>query len=79
MLETGDFVQIRNGEGAQPRTNRDLLAASAIRGGSQASGLARENPVWPYRIPSALGGLVAVLATFALWRGAFWRGMRLFA
>ena len=70
MLETGDFVQIRNGEEERNRKPIGIYWLQApFAAAAQAAGLARENPVWPYRIPSALGGLLAVLATFALWRG----------
>jgi hypothetical protein len=67
MLETGDFVRIQNGAEARNRKPIGIhwlqvpFAAAA-----QAAGMAQENPVWPYRIPSLLGGLAAVLATFAL-------------
>lgn len=70
MLETGDFVQIRNGEEERNRKPIGIYWLQApFVAAAQTAGLARENPVWPYRIPSALGGLLAVLATFALWRG----------
>ena len=69
MLETGDFVSIRNGEEARNRKPIGIywlqvpFAATA-----RAAGIATRNPVWPYRIPSVLGGLLAVTATFGLWR-----------
>ena len=65
MIETGDYVRIQNGAEARNRKPIGIhwlqvpFAAAA-----QGLGLATENPVWPYRIPSALGGLLAVLATF---------------
>jgi 4-amino-4-deoxy-L-arabinose transferase-like glycosyltransferase len=71
MIETGDYVRILNGAEARNRKPIGIhwlqvpFAAAA-----QGLGLATENPVWPYRIPSALGGLCAVLATF-------WAGQRL--
>lgn len=69
MLETGDYVNIRMGTEARNRKPVGIhwlqvpFAAAA-----RAAGLARENPVWPYRIPSALGALAAVLAVFGLGR-----------
>ena len=71
MIETGDYVRIQNGAEARNRKPigihwLQVPFAAAARG----LGVATENPVWPYRIPSALGGLCAVLATF-------WAGQRL--
>ena len=70
MLETGDFVRIMNGTEARNRKpigihwmQAPFVAAAA------ALGLAQQNPVWPYRVPSLLGGLVAVLACFELGGG----------
>lgn len=64
MLESGDVVRIMNGE--EPRNRKPIgiywlqlpFAAAARR-----LHLARANPVWPYRLPSLLGALLAVLAT----------------
>jgi 4-amino-4-deoxy-L-arabinose transferase-like glycosyltransferase len=69
MLETGNYVEIRNGAEARNRKPigiywLQLPFAAAAR----AAGIATANPVWPYRIPSFLGGLIAVFATFGLWR-----------
>jgi 4-amino-4-deoxy-L-arabinose transferase-like glycosyltransferase len=63
MIETGDYVRIMNGD--EPRNRKPIgiywlqvpFAAAA-----RALGLAIQNPIWPYRLPSILGGLVAVLA-----------------
>ena len=71
MVETGDLIRIQNGAEARNRKPigihwLQVPFAAAARG----LGLATQNPVWPYRIPSALGGLCAVLATF-------WAGQRL--
>ena len=68
MLETSDFVRIMNGD--VPRNRKPIgihWLQAPFAAAAEAAGLARENPVWPYRIPSLLGGLVAVLATF--WAG----------
>ena len=67
MLETGDYVRIMNGTEARNRKPigiywLQLPFAAAAR----AAGIAIANPVWPYRLPSISGGLVAVLATFGL-------------
>ncbi len=75
MIETGDYVRIQNGAEARNRKPIGIYwlqvpFAAAARG----LGLATENPVWPYRIPSALGGLCAVLATF--WAGQHLVGQR---
>lgn len=69
MLETGDFVRIMNGE--EPRNRKPIgihWLQAPFAAAARAAGLAEANPVWPYRIPSALGGLVAVLATFSIGR-----------
>ena len=67
MLETGDFVRIMNGAEARNRKPIGIhwLQAPFVAA-AHGLGLAQENPVWPYRIPSALGGLVAVLACFGI-------------
>ena len=64
MLETGDFVRISNGGEARNRKPIGIhwlqlpFAAAARAAGVSA--------IWPYRVPSLLGGLVAVLGTFEL-------------
>ena len=77
MLETGDFVRIRNGEEDRNRKPIGIhwlqvpFAAAA-----RAAGIARDNPVWPYRLPSLLGAVVGVLATWEAGRrlaGRRWR------
>ena len=69
MLETGDFVSIRNGEEARNRKPIGIYWLQApFAATARAAGIATANPVWPYRIPSVLGGLLAVTATFGLWR-----------
>lgn len=66
MIETGDYVRIMNGD--EPRNRKPigihwLQVPFALA--AQAAGVATENPIWPYRLPSLLGGLVAVLAVQA--------------
>jgi 4-amino-4-deoxy-L-arabinose transferase-like glycosyltransferase len=69
MLETGDFVAIRNGAEARNRKPIGIYWLQAPGAAlARAAGLATSNPVWPYRIPSLLGGLVAVLATWSMGR-----------
>ena len=65
MLETGDFVRIMNGTEARNRKPIGIhwLQAPFVAA-ADALGVAAANPIWPYRIPSALGGLLAVLACF---------------
>lgn len=64
MLETGDFIRISNGGEARNRKPIGIhwlqlpFAAAARAAGVEA--------IWPYRVPSLLGGLVAVLGTFEL-------------
>ena len=65
MLETGDFVRIMNGD--VPRNRKPIgihWLQAPFAAAAAGAGLADSNPVWPYRVPSLLGGLAAVLATF---------------
>ena len=65
MLESGDYVRIMNG--TEPRNRKPIgIYWLQVPFAAAAHGLhiATGNPVWPYRIPSVLGGLIAVLATF---------------
>ncbi|MGI4976931.1 MAG: ArnT family glycosyltransferase [Janthinobacterium lividum] len=69
MIETGDYVRIMNGAEARNRKPIGihwLQAPFALA--ARAAGVAEGNPIWPYRVPSVLGGLLAVLATHALGR-----------
>ena len=66
MLESGDFININLGDG--PRYEKPvgiywLQAASTAVVGSGA-----RNQIWTYRLPSLLGALTAVAATFFLVR-----------
>lgn len=69
MLETGDFVDIRNGTEARNRKPIGIywlqLPGAAL---TRSLGIAHDNPIWPYRLPSLFGALTAVLATFAIGR-----------
>ncbi|MCC7427431.1 MAG: phospholipid carrier-dependent glycosyltransferase [Alphaproteobacteria bacterium] len=74
MLETRDFVEIRFHD--VPRHKKPVgihwAQAGAVAGVEAVRGAlglpALKNPIWPNRIPSALGIVLAVLATFALGR-----------
>ena len=66
MLETGDFVDIKLGEAnryEKPVGIYWLQAAS-----TSVLGLGTRNAIWTYRVPSFLGALAAVLATFHIAR-----------
>ena len=69
MLETGEFVRIRNGDEDRNRKPIGIywlqIPGVAL---AHALGLARDNPVWPYRLPSLAGGMLLVLATHRLGR-----------
>src|SRR5579863_3158819 len=69
MLETGDFLRIRfQGEA---RNNKPAgiywLQAAAV----SAFSTPRATAIWPYRVPSLLGGMAAVLLTFGLGAALF--------
>ena len=67
MVETGDFVRIMNG--IVPRNRKPIgihWLQAPFAEAARAAGIATENPIWPYRIPSLLGGIAAVLATYSL-------------
>ncbi len=69
MLETGDFVDIRNGAEARNRKPIGIYWLQAIpAAAARAAGIAERNPIWPYRVPSLLGALAGVLATYGLGR-----------
>lgn len=72
MLESGDFVDIRNGAEARNRKPIGIywLQLPGVAA-AQALGIATRNPIWPYRLPSLAGGMVAVLATYGLGRRLF--------
>src|SRR5579863_2857279 len=63
MLETGDFLQIRFQDEARNRKPAGIywLQAAAVSAFSTPASTA----IWPYRVPSLLGGMAAVLLTFA--------------
>lgn len=69
MLESKDFIRIRFQD--KPRHKKPIgiywLQAAAVA----VTGTKNANHIWPYRIPSVLGALVAVLLTFALGKNLF--------
>ncbi|MEE9526672.1 MAG: glycosyltransferase family 39 protein [Syntrophobacteria bacterium] len=77
MLESKDFVQIRFQN--KPRNKKPIgiywLQAAAVT----MTGSSRTNQVWPYRLPSLLGALAAVLLTFAFGKNLFDRTTGLLA
>ncbi len=62
MNETGDYVRIMNGRVPRLRKPIGIYWLQAPFAAVAGQGLA--NPIWPYRVPSLLGGIAAVLATF---------------
>ena len=63
MLQTGDLLRIRFQDEARNSKPAGIywLQALAVGGLSTAASTA----IWPYRVPSVLGGTLAVLLTFA--------------
>ncbi len=72
MIETGDFIDIRNGTEARNRKPIGIYwLQAAPAAAARAAGIAQDNPIWPYRLPSLLGALAGVLATYAIGRRLF--------
>jgi 4-amino-4-deoxy-L-arabinose transferase-like glycosyltransferase len=69
MLQSGDFVRINFQD--QPRHKKPIgiywLQAAAV----SATGLTDTNHPWPYRIPSMLGAIMAVLLTYSIGKSLF--------
>ena len=74
MIEADDFLHIRLQD--QPRNKKPIgahwLQAISVQAFEPVTG--RLNAIWPYRLPSALGVVLAALAT--LWGGAALFGQR---
>ena len=70
MLETGDHVRIRYQEEERNKQPVGIhwLQASTVRV-AEVLHLGWRGDIWPYRAPSLLGALLAVLATFHWGRG----------
>jgi len=65
MLETGDYVNIRFGDEARNRKPVGIhWAQLPFAAAARAAGIATDNPVWPYRVPSILGAILAVLVLY---------------
>jgi 4-amino-4-deoxy-L-arabinose transferase-like glycosyltransferase len=69
MLESRDFVRIRFQE--EPRHKKPAGIYWLQAGAAALVGPAPENPIWPYRLPSVVGAVAAVLITFACGRRLF--------
>ncbi len=67
MLETGDFLRIRFLNEARNKKPAGIywLQAASVAAFSNAESTA----IWPYRVPSVIGGIAAVLLTFGLGKG----------
>src|ERR1700739_517095 len=63
MLETGDFLRIRFQDEARNKKPAGIywLQATAVSVFSRPAA----TTIWPYRLPSLLGGIAASLLTFA--------------
>jgi 4-amino-4-deoxy-L-arabinose transferase-like glycosyltransferase len=70
MLETGDFLRIRFQDEARNKKPAGIywLQAASV----SAFSTPESSAMWPYRMPSIAGALIAVLATFAI-GGALFR------
>src|SRR5260221_9563543 len=71
MLETGDFLRIRFQDEARNKKPAGIywLQAAAVSAFSTPEATA----IWPYRVPSLLGGMAAVLLIFGF-GGALFAG-----
>src|SRR5438874_7211723 len=71
MLETGDFLRIRFQDEARNKKPAGIywLQAASVA----AFSTPESNAIWPYRLPSVAGGLIAVLLIFAIGSALFAR------
>src|SRR6266436_2026372 len=69
MLETGDFLRIRFQDEARNKKPAGIywLQAAAVSAFSTPATTA----IWPYRLPSLVGGIAAVLLTFGFGAALF--------
>jgi len=69
MLETGDYLRIRFQDEARNKKPAGIywLQAAAVSAFSTPASAA----IWPYRVPSLVGAMVAALLTFALGSALF--------
>jgi len=74
MVETGDYVHIRVGD---EERNKKPVGIHWAQAGSvhllELTGLGDRRDIWAYRLPSLLGAILAVLATFQFGRGLMGR------
>jgi 4-amino-4-deoxy-L-arabinose transferase-like glycosyltransferase len=69
MVDTGDYVRIRLGEVERNKKPAGIHWAQAgVVHALEAAGIPARGSIWAYRLPSLLGALAAVLATFFLGR-----------
>ena len=66
MLETGDFLNIRFQNEARNRKPAGIYWLQAVS--VSAFSTPASTAIWPYRVPSLLGAMLAVLLTFGLGR-----------
>lgn len=69
MVESGDYVNIR--VGAEERNKKPVgihWAQVAVVHGLEAAGIPARGHIWAYRVPSMLGAILGVLATFQFGR-----------
>ena len=67
MIETGDYLRIRFQNEARNKKPAGIywLQAASVRAFSDAA----SDAIWPYRLPSLIGAVAAVLLTFGLGQG----------
>lgn len=64
MIETGDYITIHNGEHERNRKPIGIYWLEVpFAAAARWLNVAKTNPIWPYRLPSLLGGLAAVALT----------------
>ncbi|MDB5375355.1 MAG: dolichyl-phosphate-mannose-protein mannosyltransferase [Belnapia sp.] len=70
MVESGDYIRIRFGEEERNKKPAGIhwLQAASVQV-LEAARLGNRDQIWAYRVPSLLGALLAVLATFHWGRG----------
>src|SRR3954454_15795448 len=71
MLETGDFLRIRFQDEARNKKPAGIywLQAASVA----AFSTPESSAIWPYRLPSVAGALIAALLIFAIGNGLFAR------
>ena len=80
MVETGDYVHIRVGD--EERNKKPVgihWAQAASVHLLELTGLGDRRDIWAYRVPSLLGAILAVLATFQFGRGIMGRRIAMLA